>query len=325
MNCLLIKSKRYIIHILCSGLFITSLFYLLASCNSINAIGNTSTPNTVGVKTSQLSSNSNTKQVQNTATSTVFINPKPSQTYTHTFSPTITEAEADKIFAEWLRGSPTCLFPCWGGIIPGVTNWEDAKRIISQIVNVTNDEENFDCKLGKCNELFWQGRSLPNISGEINSRINEAVYSIIIRGNPSSPLLRVDQILTNYGVPEKVLLEFVPYTNIPMDLILAYPEKQFVIKYQWEAETQQNLQTGGENGVSCIQTGWIYLVIKDPDFSWTDESLLEEMYPGGISLVIKPTPLEDVTNMTIQKFYEDFKSFDGNECIITPIKYWLPK
>jgi hypothetical protein len=325
MNQLLNKPKKHFGFGLCSGLLITSFFFLLNSCSAINKInGLSSTPNTNGEKTNSLSLSLIPNSLQSTKTSTVKITPLPTQTFTLTPLPTIPDSEADKKFTEWLNGYPNCLLPCWAGIMPGVTNWEAAKRILSPILKITGDEENFDCKLGKCNELFWQSRSTPYVDGEINSRINEDVYSIIIEGKPPSPLLRVDEILTNYGVPEKVLLEFVPYTTIPMDLILAYPEKQFAIKYQWEAETQRNVQNGGENGVSCIQTGRIYLVIKGPDFSWTDESLLEEMYPGGISLVIKPKPVEVVTNMTVQKFYEEFKSIEGNECIITPIKYWSP-
>ncbi|MEW6094279.1 MAG: hypothetical protein AB1531_09970 [Chloroflexota bacterium] len=58
----------------------------------------------------------------------------PTLAITWTPLPTLSDFKAEAQLLEWLQGTQDCRLPCWAGITPGVTTWEEAKQILGRVV-----------------------------------------------------------------------------------------------------------------------------------------------------------------------------------------------
>jgi hypothetical protein len=74
--------------------------------------------------------------------------------------------------------------------------------------------------------------------------------------------------------------------------------------------------------VSCIQDGFVHLDIKNEPLPWTDGYIKNEVYGSTDINLNSVKQLEEVTELDTTKFFEEFSRISGDECIITPIKYW---
>jgi len=196
--------------------------------------------------------------------------------------------------------------------MPGKTTWLEAKRILSSVTEIkTNYSDIFE----------WQKRKDIYIRGWIISDNMRLTDEIIVDIQKPAFTYRVDRILEQYGSPERVFIETAyhgvmdPY-NIYFALTLAYPQQKFIIQYVWMATRS------GENTVACIQDRSTLLSINaEMNSQWADSQIIENIY-GSSDDTQYVKPLEEVTDLTIAKFTEEFKSISGDECIATPGKYW---
>jgi hypothetical protein len=231
--------------------------------------------------------------------------------------PTLSSGKAAAQLMKWFQGTPGCLFPCVGGIVPGKTTWDEAKQIMQPFTGIMGIGEDIPYK-----GIGGYITSDPKLSILMNAD-STSIIKITVEGYPPSPVLRLDQILMEYGPPEKVFITVVPIfyypENIPLFITLTYPSHQFVIQYGW-TETM-NI----ENVSACIQEGHIHLSILPKNEQWSDNFIKGEVFSSGDINSMQLKPIEEVTNMTIQEFYEQFKSIDGSECIVTPIHNWMTK
>jgi hypothetical protein len=241
----------------------------------------------------------------------------PSQTETvppatWTPLPTLSPGIAAAQLMKWFQGTPGCLFPCMGGIVPGMTTWAEAKGIMQPFTGIMG--------IGEDNPYKGIGgyiTSDPKLS-ILMSADSTSIVKINVEGYPPSPVLRVDQILAQYGPPEKVFVSAWPVTDFPLILTLAYPNYQFVIQYTW------TMTMNIKDITSCIQEGYVHLLILSNTGPWSDDYIKRQVFsPGNFESPFQA--LDQATNITIQDFYEKFKNIDGSECVVTPIRNWLPK
>ena len=126
-------------------------------------------------------------------TSTTTIIPSPTKTVTPfpsltmtalptwTLLPTLSSKDGVETFYEWLKGSDSCNFPCWAGITPGETSWEEAKQLIESMRGFaklgTFLDEN--CTFGNCNEVRWSLNSPLLGVGYVYSQLPENKIHLI--------------------------------------------------------------------------------------------------------------------------------------------------
>ena len=241
--------------------------------------------------------------------------PSPTETVppaTWTPLPTLSPGIAAAQLMKWIEGTPDCQFPCVGGIVPGKTTWDEAKQIMQPFTGIMGIGEDIPYK-----GIGGYITSDPKLSISMNAD-STSIIQITVEGYPPSPLLRVDRILTQFGPPEKVFVSAWPVTDFPVILTLAYPNYQFVVQYTW------TMTMNVEEITSCIQEGDVHLSILSNTGPWTDDFIKRQaFFPGNIESPFQS--LEQATHMTIQDFYEKFKSIDGSECIVTPIRDWTTK
>lgn len=238
--------------------------------------------------------------------------PEPSWT----LLPTLTDHESNQLLQEWLEGSPECRLPCWGGITPGMTTWQEANQQLNTVVEMNLVEENAPCSFGLCNYLIWDSKSGIDISGTVKSRYdiassNDVIESIYLEG---FQIYSLERVLSQYWQPDKIFLTY-SATNwstpdyLLLDIILIYPNDNFIVVYTWDATLIEN------NVVGCAQEALTHLFITDLGPYWSDDAIKSTVYgyqPLEESTLFR---LEDKINMTSDEFYQEFKTIDGNECI----------
>jgi hypothetical protein len=122
-----------------------------------------------------------------------------------------------------LTGEP-CAAPCWNGITPGETTWEDANSIVSADEGFEGIETNAE---GGMQQAVWQKAG----SGQYCCRLiaddtDGATISYIFLAL-SSPRIIVDNVLDTYGDPAYVTT--FPFTSTESVVQLIYPDVPMVV------------------------------------------------------------------------------------------------
>lgn len=241
--------------------------------------------------------------------------------------PTLLPETGSKILFGWLEGTNGCRFPCWAGVTPGETTWQEAKQLIEPISGFAklNIYSNPTCAFDNCNgmelippspinaQIYIGSQSLENKIHLIQMEIGD-IYLV--------KALELRTVLNVYGKP--AILKFYADPDQPgeykdLQLTMVYPEHQFIIKYA------NNARLVGKNLVSCDSDSVINLLILDNKKQLMSESAIEN------SVETKNFPVtrvwlksaEESIGMTTDEFYETFKKPDA-PCITTPVEIWMP-
>jgi hypothetical protein len=68
----------------------------------------------------------------------------PTLTHTPTLTPTLTISQWEEFSMGLLKSNAGCKLPCWWGITPGVTTWEEARRLLTYMGNTPGDSPSPD-------------------------------------------------------------------------------------------------------------------------------------------------------------------------------------
>jgi hypothetical protein len=237
--------------------------------------------------------------------------------------PTLTENDADQQFLSWMHGTPDCQFPCWAGITPGETNWEEAIHLLTPVIDIRTTNDSLRCRFSECNILSWDYKIKNDLFyGEIYTK-NNIIHSIKIEGDQPIQELLLQNVFKKYGIPKNVFI-ITSSRGLAGDppmffLYTFYPKNKFVIKYVWEAKiTSKNIMACG--GPENYSLG----IVAIDENQWTKDEIYQTGVQSGAGSTNsdKLQPLEDVTNMSIESFYKETLKNHPTFCIVTPIEYW---
>jgi len=235
--------------------------------------------------------------------------------------PTLTPNDAEKLVRDLLINNGGCRLPCWWGINPGETSWQEANQFL--VTFATKIEQ------GTSGVIVENGTTYDVTDYSVIYDNNEIVVSVglFIRDDIVNTIYagsdittsnyQVDQLLSEYGKPDKVLIK--TYTNtpglgLPFRLVLFYKDYKILAFYEFEAQIEGNYLRG------CPQRTNPWLRLGQADKKWTDEAI--DLAISGPDSPNPLRPLEEVTNMSIDDFYETFKNPESKSCIVTPMEYW---
>jgi len=255
----------------------------------------------------------------------------PSRTPTFTSSLTwtpiqpLSSPEAYLQNQRWLVGSEACALPCWAGITPERTNWEEARRILNTSMILYDPYLNIQCSFGPCNAQEFRDRSVLSQGGRIHGFIysgaNNLISMIKIQVAESELSVPIEQFLSKYNEPAKIYLtitkNFMPPTNIFADLTLTFPKYSFILHYTWKARQV------GSNFIACqSETDSFAIYILSSTESWSDDFVRKLVNSPSDADIIPFKPLEEVTDLTVNGFYEYFKDASEDKCLETPSANW---
>jgi hypothetical protein len=232
--------------------------------------------------------------------------------------PTLSSVLADEIFRKWLLGTTDCVMPCWGGVEPGKTGWNEARNILNAVLRVYPSADTI-CRFGKCSASDWD-YSLEDGTqfGGILFGKDDVLYSIYLDGAYTSEM-DLRRLFGTSGQPVEI---FVRATGAVVgdppvfEVAILYPK--FIVRYLWFAEVNNN------NIVACGQPDLFFLGIAAIDENqWTAEEIdangNQSTYSGsgrGFE------SLSDVTDFTVEDFFKKVMQNNSEICLRTPSKYW---
>jgi hypothetical protein len=237
--------------------------------------------------------------------------------------PTLVPSEATARINELLKTNAGCKFPCWWGITPGETTWDDTYRLLMPLtyyeellkanVYISNIEsaDSFSAGFGfnAGNEKIDQGYVIQN----------NVVEYIEIRGYFER--YTVPELISSYGKPEEVLIGTYSYganNQPPFDMLLVYPSKGILAYF-----SGPDGQIIGDNVNICFKEQIVYaLDLWNPKNNYSLEQISKKGEIFNLRLGLDTfQKLQDTTSVSLDAFVTVI-SKDKAICINTPIEYW---
>lgn len=245
--------------------------------------------------------------------------------------PTLSSTEAEEKLRLWIAGAFDCLWPCWGGITPGVTTWPEARQVIEQMSGFTtvNISENISCKFGECNGIAWSLYPSTLAEGAFYTKLPESTVHLIhidiqSEGNAQKINLlrniRLQEVFKWYGLPPIFLLtvETDLAENRFMKLVLVYPERQSIIRYT------KNTELVDGNVTNCGQDHQIEMIILDNKEQLASlDAIVNAAETRDLRIDDRYKTVEEATGMTPNSLFTAISSFK-DFCISTPVDMWTP-
>ncbi len=129
---------------------------------------------------------------------------------------------------------------------------------------------------------------------------------------------KLDQILTLVGKPNQIYVSAQPDSPIghllPAIILLDYSDIGIWASYEYP------LEKSGDTLKICPKPVGPQLELWDPEMEHSRRISIEEY----VSMVtgFSPKILENVSNMSIESFYQTFQDLNRSICLDTPISFW---
>lgn len=233
---------------------------------------------------------------------------------TNTPRPTLSTFEINRLIE--INGG--CIFPCWLGIVPGQTIWNEVEPVLSTFVSInyqTNDPRI---------ELINEDRNLLNYI-EVRDGIVTFIYSF-------EPLQKTPiwKTLSIYGRPQEIRiypsgnyygLGLNPYGEFT--LVFFYPDLGIMASYSGRTNAGKILHLCLEEPTLYPHTNWLL---------WDPKELLTFTQAGDklrlpakeMKIGMEYLPIEEVTNISVDTFYQTYKiETNTTECFDVQDPDWI--
>lgn len=235
--------------------------------------------------------------------------------------PTLTVDEALTFIRQMQVTNGGCELPCWWGITPGKTTWEETQQVFALL----REYKSVRSSIGAIGVGFpkYSGFDASVYSGD--GTVEEIwVFGSLYGTDGSGRLFPFDnswqpyslsEVLEHLGIPSQVMVGFEPDTVEEDDkwyyeLHVFYDELGLIIRYEGPATLDSKHMRG------CFSLDQL-----------TDIRLYSRVpWPGGFQgppwdYGIDPEPLEQASDLSLEEFYERFQ-YDG-ACLESPANFWL--
>lgn len=250
--------------------------------------------------------------------------------------PTYSAQQVDTKIKELLETNGGCQLPCWWGIVPNKTSWPEASHFLNPLlVDVGQGTSATYSKDGEQHIAtnFSVYFEVPNISKQ--GRILFSVQDDIVIGMSVYPPVgenqyRLHDLMALLGPPNQVLINAQSTSPVselpPAVLTLDYSDIGVWASYGYIPSLDGNSLLICPKSIEESKSIYNYenlgvgLELFDPDYEY-DQMLSIEEYAemvGGFT----PKKLEEVTDMTIESFYNTFIQPKSETCIETPADLW---
>jgi hypothetical protein len=259
----------------------------------------------------------------NTVVPTPFITPIP----------TLLTDEQEIYIKEFLEGNTDCRLPCWWGITPGKTSWQESETLLRHLGAIIKQ---FQSEAGG-DRYGVRLLGLPelNLSFYDNGIPNSKVDRIFVGGNEGGGQDQREfevfwesyspkEVMSKYGVPSRILLYTMGTlgnTDLGIHgytLWIFYDLLGFMIRYDGTISDLPTYHFCFElkEGVGDIHR--ISLTLQHPDNPLPlerDDSIL-----GSDSS--RSVPIQNATDISIEEFHRLFTQNDKTYCFDTPHDIW---
>lgn len=246
----------------------------------------------------------------------------PSTSPTWTPLPTLSAPEAEALVRELFRTNRGCLLPCWWGITPGITPWEEARSFLGQFAQISGGVSPIE------KSLLVEFAQIP-VPADIFPIPLQQVYLIregvvesmeIYPGNAGDTL---SHFLSTYGPPEEIWIstystEYPPGV-LPFMVNLFYPEQGILAGYGPERSYFAGKYVRGCQMEAPASKFGLWSPSQEMTYAEAAEYFRFHSVgdPGILYL-----PIEEAAGMDVKSFYETYKEPGSRKCLETPRGLW---
>jgi hypothetical protein len=296
-----------------------------------------------------------------TASATSTITPSSTPTFiptlptsTPSIIPTLPADDARQRLLDLLANNGACEIPCVWGITPGKSSYLEGRSILMPLMGIA-EVADFTPKYhgDVITPLYIEDNSRLNTSvvDRLNTTVdylygNDGIVSHIhfealeeevtydSNGNWTTKRPIVDSatfekrvayyslahVLTEQGMPASVMIRFTgerlyhEYAG-GLNIALLYPDQGIWVNYEIPMENLGATKRGCPNGMAHVE-----LELYPPGNHSSFYSQLDKTDWGTIKDSYKP--IEEVTGMSVEKFYEIFRNPTANQCLETAANIW---
>jgi hypothetical protein len=221
----------------------------------------------------------------------------PTRTPPPTHYPTPAPISSEQISQAYfhLGDSNTCELPCFLGITPGKTRWEDTKKLFSPYISSTRI--GLESKYGQFAAIVLNEKNNDlEIRFQIDHDPSTVYYIEMINETP------LHEFLSTLGLPNQVLLESggVEGMGSSFHLAIGYFKRGVIAYLGGEFQVLDGKATICSDQLNNIQ----FVVLWNPeDIRFIGD--LARLYDSGI---------ESISNTTVKEFYNNYSEENSNFC-----------
>ncbi len=232
---------------------------------------------------------------------------------------TPTVIDSNMLVKKLLEDNASCQLPCWWGIKPGETTWDEARQILGEVSSYVGGQTE--------NNGFYSAQVyLPYPYDfakymEHMYRVSNGIVSYIrVYNFDLAPNYFLSKFLENHGMPTEIWIRTFSKSDMdlqPFLIDLFYQDESILLEYG----TGMPLEEDGGKIKNChlndMDSPFIHLwsLSESLSFQEAKKFLDTENLP-------EPKPLFDATGMDVKTFYETFKTPDATVCLETPNDLW---
>lgn len=233
--------------------------------------------------------------------------------------PTIPTEENQEYVSGLLEDNGGCKLPCLWGIMPGETTWRETRQFFDSFARTSSLDQ------------YGYGYVEPPFESEYINRLSfhfkveDRLVVGISTYNWYFPQIQawyyLPRVLQKHGEPDQVSI----YTDgknragsRPTGLILFYEDYGSMIEYVSFSE----IRAKGEEIVICPEGTYNIMYLWTQGERITYEEAVERFVENVEQGLPMPRPLQEVSDMDPQTFYEVFKDPDNKPCLTTYLEYW---
>lgn len=276
------------------------------------------------------------------ATKTNQITPFPTSTSVPSLVPPLPTEKAYERLLDLLQTNGGCELPCWWGIYPGESTIQETRQKVSPLagifefsflsmesagsLSIIYPVDDLDFHIYIAYYPFPTGNTVETlyISTQILRYIDKGngdyEYREVYDSDAYRQLLgnfALSEMLSKLGTPSNIGVRAIlpnPPSSQYMSVTLYYPEQGIVALYTMNVEIIDNNVTG------CPSQSIVSLWLIPPEAGDNYHEFLSLAGSWESDEFVKP--LDEVTSMSSNEFYEIFKESSTMRCIETPIDIW---
>lgn len=290
------------------------IVFMLLGCSNIEA----QPTHTVVVETTatfiaMAPANSITPELVDTATSV------PSPIPVNQLSP----AEAEEKVLSLLENNNDCIWPCFWGIAPATSSWEDTSQFLHPFATRTygiSKVTGAPLYPGMTYFIFVVPEEVA-FRGEVELGLwvkDGYVQQMQVR-ELKGPAYSLGMIMKEYGPPDEIWVTTYKRYVVeppPFSVLVFYARKGILISYAVSSLRAQNFITG------CLEP---HVAINMWQVDVPPQTFFEVSDKFGISANDPPPlylPLEESTNMDVETFYKTYRGTTDTICVTTLSTLW---
>lgn len=228
--------------------------------------------------------------------------------------PTLDPEEARELVSKLLQDNGGCLLPCFWGMTPGITTWDEAKSFLETFTRV-------DTFKSSTSIYIAAQIPFPVYLGTVDhdyAFIENKLVSIEAYNGKLAPIFFLPEFLRTYGLPTGIYIRTFreeEQNSWPFLVDLFYQEKGILMEY-----SGGNLIEKGnflENCLEGLNSPFLYLWSPEQKLTFEEATRMfldTENFP-------EPVPLNEATGVDIETFYEGILDSEVF-CLQTPKEFW---